>query len=75
MIAAVTGEPAQRLHQFWRQLDATGIDLEAAIKNPALTSNNIKKTARGHGVENVAPLIFYFFKTATPALFAAAVPI
>lgn len=74
MISAVAGEPAEGLHQFRSQFYAAGVDLETALKNLALATDNIEKAAGGLSVENSAAFIFDFFKTAAPALLAAAVP-
>ena len=75
MVSAVTGEPLQGLNQFRRQLYAAGIDLKPALENLAAAGDHIKKPTGGLHIENIAPLIFYFFKTTAPALFAAPVPI
>jgi hypothetical protein len=75
MVAAVTGKPPQGLDQLRSQFYAAGIDLKTALKNFALAADNIKKATGGPCVENITAFILYFFKTAFPALLAAAVPI
>ena len=75
MVAAVPREPAQGLNQFRRQLYAAGIDLETPLKNLAPAGDNIKKTTGRLHIEDITPFIFYLFKTAASALFAATVPI
>lgn len=75
MISAVAGEPSQSLDQFRSQFHTTGIDLKTALINFALTTDHVKKAASRLGVKDIAALIFNFFKTTAPALFAAAVPI
>lgn len=75
MVSAVAGEPSQGLNQFRRQLYTAGIDFKTALIDFTPTSNNVKKTTGRLHIKNIAPFIFYFFKTAAPALLAAAVPI
>jgi hypothetical protein len=75
MISAVTRKPAQGLDQFQSQFYTTGINLETALEDFTLTTDNIKKAAGGLSVEYIAPLILYFFKTTATTLFAATVPI
>ena len=75
MIPTVTGEPSQGLNQFRSQFYTTGINLKTTLKNLALATDHVKKAAGGLGVEDIAALIFYLFKTAAPTLLAAAVPI
>jgi hypothetical protein len=75
VISAISGEPPERLDQFRSQFYTAGIDLKPAIKNLALTTVNIKKTAGGPGIEDITALILYFFKAAFPALLAEVVPI
>ena len=75
MISAVAREPLQGLNQFRRQLHAAGIDLKAALENLAAAGDHVKKTTGRLHIEDITPFIFYFFKTAAPALLAATVPI
>ena len=75
MIPAIAWEPVQTLHQLRCQLNTARIDLEAPLEDLAAATVNIKETAGRLHIEDIAPLIFYLFKTAAPALFAVTVPI
>lgn len=75
MVSAVTRKPSQGLNQFRSQLHTAWIYFKTPLKNFALAADYVQKATGGPGVEYITTLILDFFKTAFPALFAAAVPI
>lgn len=69
------GEPSKVLNQFRSQFYTAWTDFKTSLINPALATDYVEKSAGGLGVEDIAALIFDFFKTAATTLQAAAVPI
>ena len=63
------------LNQIRSQLDALRVDIEPSCKYFTTATHYIKITAGCLGIKNSAALIFYFFKTASTALFADGVPL
>ena len=62
-------------HQFGGQLDAVGIDLEAALEDLATAGDHVQIAAGGLGVDDPAPAILQLFETAAAALFAEGIPL
>ena len=69
-VAAVRVQPFKGSDELGGQLDAFGVDAEAALVDLAFPGDNIEVAAGGLGVEDRAVVIFDFFKTAETALLA-----
>ena len=74
-VAAVRVQPFEGGDELGGQLDAFGVDAEAALVDLTFPGDNIKIAAGGLGIENGAVVIFDLFKTAETALPAACFPL